>query len=175
LLIITYDEHGGFYDHVPPPPAEDDDPAQFGLYGIRVPALVVSPWVGRASVSNTVFDHTSIIKTILLRFCGEADLEDKGSHLPRILAWLDLGHPHYMGKRTAAANDLGGLLTEAAPRPAPSRDALVADAATRRDAQVKAALTSAPSGGPSPLTELQTGIALAARELRSKGLPPAQP
>jgi phospholipase C len=175
LLVITYDEHGGFYDHVPPPPAEDDDPARFGLYGIRVPAIVVSPWVTRGSVSHTVFDHTSIIKTILLRFCGEADLEDHGSHLPRLLAWLDAGHPHYMGKRTATANDLGGLLTEATPRPAPGRDALVENAAKRKAEQVKAALTTTPTAGALPLTDLQLGIALAARELRANGLPPAQP
>ena len=175
LLVITYDEHGGFHDHVPPPAAEDDDPAHFGQYGIRVPALVVSPWVARGSVSNTLFDHTSIIKTILLRFCGEADLADHGSHLPRVLAWLDSGHPHYMGKRTALANQLGELLTEPTPRPAPGRDALVEDAATRKAEQVKAALMSTPTGGASPLTELQIGVALAARELRRKGLPPAQP
>jgi len=175
LLVITYDEHGGFFDHVPPPPAEDDDPAQFGLYGVRVPAIVVSPWVARGSVSHTVFDHTSIIKTLLLRFCGEGSVEEGGSHLPGFLAWLDAGHPHYMGKRTVAANDLGGLLTEEAPRPAPSRDALVAGAAARKAEQVKAALTRTPTGGASPLTDLQVGIALAARELRAKGLPPAQP
>jgi phospholipase C len=175
LLVITYDEHGGFHDHVPPPPAEDDDPAHFDQYGIRVPALVVSPWVARGAVSHTVFDHTSIIKTILLRFCGEADLEKHDRHLPGLLAWLDAGHPHYMGKRTAVANQLGELLTEATPRPAPSRDALVEEAASRKAEQVRAALTSTPTGGASPLTELQIGVALAARELRSKGLPPAQP
>jgi phospholipase C len=175
LLVVTYDEHGGFHDHVPPPPAEDDDPAQFGLYGIRVPAIVVSPWVPQRFASSTLFDHTSIIKTILLRFCGEADLEAKGSHLPHALAWLDAGHPHYMGKRTAAANDLGVLLTETTPRPAPARDSLIDDAATRKAAQMKAALTSTPTAGASPLTDLQVSIALAARELRGKGLPPAQP
>ena len=176
LLLITYDEHGGFYDHVPPPPAEDDDPAQFGLYGLRVPAILVSPWVARGFLSHTVFDHTSIIKTILLRFCGEEDVEGGSrSHLHGLLAWLDAGHPHYMGKRTVKANHLGELLTEATPRAAPGRDTLVEDAATRKAEQVKAALTSTPTGGASPLTDLQLGIALAARELRSKGLPPAQP
>jgi phospholipase C len=175
LLLITYDEHGGFYDHVAPPAAEDDDPARFGSYGVRVPAIVVSPWVGRGSVSNTVFDHTSIIKTILLRFCGEADLEDKGSHVPHVLHWLDAGHPQYMGKRTAVANDLGGLLTEAAPRQAPDRDPLVDDAANRIAAQAKAVLMGTPTAGASPLTDLQVSVALAAKELRGKGLPPAQP
>jgi phospholipase C len=41
----------------------------FGRYGVRVPAIVVSPWIEPRTVSSTLFDHTSIIKTILLRFC----------------------------------------------------------------------------------------------------------
>ena len=69
LLVIAYDEHGGFFDHVAPPGVPDDDPQLFGRYGVRVPALVVSPWVEARAVSHTVLDHTSIIKTILLRFC----------------------------------------------------------------------------------------------------------
>ena len=72
LLVIVYDEHGGFYDHVPPPVAADDEPGMFGRYGVRVPAIIVSPWLEPRTVSHTVFDHTSIIKTILLRFCPGA-------------------------------------------------------------------------------------------------------
>ena len=72
MLVIFYDEHGGFYDHVPPLAAADDDPRMFGRYGVRVPALVVSPWAEPGSVSTTVFDHTSIIKTILQRFAPAA-------------------------------------------------------------------------------------------------------
>ena len=64
MLVITYDEHGGFYDHVLPHPAQDDKPA-FRTYGVRVPSIVVSPYTARASVSSVVYDHTSIIKTIL--------------------------------------------------------------------------------------------------------------
>ena len=45
LLVIVYDENGGFYDHVPPPQAADDDPGTFGSYGVRVPAIIVSPWI----------------------------------------------------------------------------------------------------------------------------------
>ena len=52
LLVIFYDEHGGFFDHVAPPGAPDDDPQMFGRYGVRVPALVVSPWVEPRSVSH---------------------------------------------------------------------------------------------------------------------------
>ena len=106
LLIIVYDEHGGFYDHVPPPIAADDSP-NFRRYGCRVPAFIVSPWVQRSGVSHTLFDHTSIIKTILLRFCRQPD-----------------GTIPDMGARVAAANHLGGLLAELSPRPAPEASEL---------------------------------------------------
>ncbi len=59
-LIVTYDEHGGFYDHVPPPTTADSRSAEgFGQMGIRVPAFVVSPYSKRGHVSSTVFDHAS--------------------------------------------------------------------------------------------------------------------
>jgi phospholipase C len=98
LLVITYDEHGGFFDHVQPPEAADDLPAM-RRYGPRVPALVVSPFVAAGSVSKTVYDHTSIIKTVLTRFSAKAD-----GTIPK------------MGARVAAANHLGELLTEDTPR-----------------------------------------------------------
>src|SRR5689334_15275204 len=107
LLVIFYDEHGGFFDHAPPPEADDDDPETFGRYGVRVPAMIVSPWVEPASVSHTLFDHTSIIKTILLRFCA-ADLKHRDRR-ERLSTWLRTGHPHYMGTRVAHANHLGEL------------------------------------------------------------------
>jgi phospholipase C len=69
LLVLTYDEHGGFFDHVEPPSAEDDDlRPEFHSYGPRVPAIVVSARV-RPGASHELFDHTSIIKTCLARFC----------------------------------------------------------------------------------------------------------
>ena len=98
LLVITYDEHGGFFDHVQPPAAADDRPAM-RRYGPRVPALVVSPYVTAGSVSKTVFDHTSIIKTILTRFAAKSK-----------------GKVPNMGKRVAAASHLGELLTRSSPR-----------------------------------------------------------
>jgi hypothetical protein len=65
LLVIFYDEHGGFYDHVQPPPAippdEHTEEYDFKSLGVRVPALLVSPWVDRC-VETTVFDHTSVLK-----------------------------------------------------------------------------------------------------------------
>jgi phospholipase C len=73
-LFITYDEHGGYYDHVPPPSAIAPDsiapmpsPGQapllaggFDRYGFRVPLIVVSPWAKKSYVSRVVQDHTSI-------------------------------------------------------------------------------------------------------------------
>jgi len=175
LLIITYDEHGGFFDHVAPPMAEDDDPETFGRYGIRVPAIIVSPWVPRGSVSSTLFDHTSIIKTILRRFC-HGDSLDKPSPMAAFREWLEPGHPHYLGKRTARANDLEALLTQAEPRPAPERQQLVRDAADRKANDVRQAFTGAKRRTALPhLSDLQTSVALAARRLRRDGLPPEQP
>lgn len=175
LLIVTYDEHGGFFDHVPPPQAEDDDQVNFGRYGVRVPAMIVSPWVGAASVSHTLFDHTSIIKTILTRFCA-AEL-DQLSPWKSALHWLEEGHPHYMGKRVAAANDLGSLLTEAAARPAPDRAAIGQRLAQRRADMARFAVTSPPTVPASsrPLTDFQTSIAAATAHMRANGLPHGQP
>ena len=68
-LIITYDEHGGFYDHVQPPAAADD---VIRSRGFRVPAFVISPWSGRGAVRSEVYDHTSILRTILNRFVDPA-------------------------------------------------------------------------------------------------------
>jgi phospholipase C len=65
LLVVLYDEHGGFYDHVSPPStvAPDGNTAQFAFnrLGVRVPAILVSPWLDRGFI-NTEFDHTSILK-----------------------------------------------------------------------------------------------------------------
>jgi phospholipase C len=73
LLIITYDEHGGFYDSYAPPSApqpNDNSPTtlnQFGFnfeqLGVRVPAVIVSPWVA-AGVDHTVYDHSSVLATV---------------------------------------------------------------------------------------------------------------
>ena len=67
LLVIFYDEHGGFYDHVVPPPAvpPDGDHAEYAFdqLGVRVPALLVSPWVDQG-IEKTVFDHTSVLKYV---------------------------------------------------------------------------------------------------------------
>jgi phospholipase C len=85
MLIITFDEHGGFYDHVPPPatvPSGDDTthlnpahPFAFDRLGVRVPAIVVSAYTQAGTVIGadagdpaTVFDHSSILATVEKRF-----------------------------------------------------------------------------------------------------------
>jgi len=67
LLIIIYDEHGGFWDHVAPPVAPDDD-ADFRQFGFRIPAIIVGPTVKKGYVSTQQYDHTSVLATLAARF-----------------------------------------------------------------------------------------------------------
>ena len=76
LLIITYDEHGGFYDHVSPPGDATDEVPEFRQLGFRVPSLVVGPHVRRGCVTSTRFDHVSVLSTITRRF-GLRPLNDR--------------------------------------------------------------------------------------------------
>jgi phospholipase C len=58
LFLLTYDDWGGYYDHVPPPQVDADG------YGFRVPALFVSPYSRRGQIDHTTYDYTSILKFI---------------------------------------------------------------------------------------------------------------
>lgn len=106
LLVISYDEHGGNYDHVAPPAsavAPDDsvgefDGFQFQRYGVRVPALLISPLIEARSVFRAAagageIDHTSLLKTLEERW-----------NLPAL------------SRRDAKAPSLAGALTLASPR-----------------------------------------------------------
>jgi phospholipase C len=82
-LLIVYDEHGGIYDHVPPPSCTPDQftasandtgtgmPFAFDRLGVRVPAILVSPWIPSGTVVNNVFDHASIPATVTKYFLGD--------------------------------------------------------------------------------------------------------
>lgn len=84
-FIITYDEHGGFYDHVPPPKAPDERADEgFDQLGFRVPTVVMGPWVKQA-VSHSAYDHTSFLaflstlyglKPLTLRDAAANDMTD---------------------------------------------------------------------------------------------------
>ena len=165
LFAIVYDEHGGFYDHVAPPEALDDDP-HFRRLGVRVPAILVSPLVARGGSSSALlgpgvhFDHTSLIKTILMRFCN-ADA--------RIPA---------MSARVAAANHLGHLLTGGPPRPTlPDHAPVTAHVSDWRSGWESARYGDplAASRAPGRLTDLQSGYCEMVRRLREAGLPSGHP
>jgi phospholipase C len=67
LFVITYDEHGGYFDHVPPPKTVDQRP-EFEQLGFRVPTLVIGPKVKRGTVIDTQFEHVSVIATLTKKF-----------------------------------------------------------------------------------------------------------
>lgn len=168
LLVITYDEHGGFYDHVTPPAAVDDD-HDFQQLGLRVPALVVSPLVAAGKSTSELgldpavhFDHTSIIKTILTRFC-----RDEAGEIPAMTA------------RVAAANHLGHLLSggEDPRAEVPDHSAVAQTVKDWRDrwTQARFADPVAAAEPPKKFSDFQTGFYEMARLLRRAGLPGGHP
>ena len=90
LLVITYDEHGGFYDSQPAvpmaapndlhgPPPYGGNGFDFTLSGVRVPAVVVSPWIAAGTVDNTTYDHSSVAATLTGLF-DMSPLTDRDKH-----------------------------------------------------------------------------------------------
>lgn len=160
LLIVAYDEHGGFYDHVVPPAAPDDEP-RFRRYGVRVPAFVVSPWVEPGTVSHRTFDHTSIIKTILQRFNPEAATK--------------------MTTRVTQADHLGWLLTRDVPARVPDYRQAIETIAAWQANRAGQATTASPVPSdkelapPPPLHGFHADLVRATQQLRGEGLPPGTP
>lgn len=85
ILLITYSSHGGIYDHVPPPAATPDGfvaqvdqtgtgrTFSFDRLGVRVPAVIVSPYIRRGTVDHTVYDHASIPATVSKLFLSGSE------------------------------------------------------------------------------------------------------
>ncbi|CAI0451424.1 unnamed protein product [Linum tenue] len=112
LFVVIYDEHGGFYDHVPTPvvgvPSPDDVVGpppynfKFDRLGVRIPALLISPWIQPGTVlhgpsgpyPNSEFEHSSIPATVKKIF----------------------NLPEFLTKRDAWAGTFEGVLTASAPR-----------------------------------------------------------
>lgn len=101
VLIITYDEHGGFYDSVPPPqnacePDElrpmGDDARRFDHYGFRTPLIVVSPFARRGYVSHEPVDHTAVTRFVELRF-GLPALTARDANMWPLLDMFDFTKP----------------------------------------------------------------------------------
>ncbi len=107
LLIWTYDEHGGYYDHVPPPraiPPDDIPPAVpagesayegFGRYGFRVPFAIVSPWARPRYVSHSVYDHTSICALVEAKWNLPA-MTFRDANAGNLLDMVDLRRPAFL-------------------------------------------------------------------------------
>jgi len=152
LLIITFDEHGGCYDHVPPPwtAVKPDDskpqkPFGFNRYGVRVPTILASPFIEagtvfRAGKSEHEYDHTSILKTL------RDWVDPKGKYDSKMPS----------SRRIPVAPSLAPVLTRSTPRtdtpkiaaPAPTDEALVPDG---------------------PLNPIQRSLFVAALESAGKG------
>jgi phospholipase C len=102
LMVVTFDEHGGTYDHVPPPRVPAPDPAapvgqmgfRFDRSGVRIPTIVISAWVEEGTVVRSEFRSTSVIRTLRERW--------------------SLGDP--LTQRDAIAPDIAPLLTRTSPR-----------------------------------------------------------
>lgn len=97
-LVITYDEHGGFFDHVLPPRTRDDRANRadrdndYGQLGFRVPTVVASPFARRGFVAHPTYDHTSILKMVEWRF-GLAPLTVRDAAARNMAETFDWEHP----------------------------------------------------------------------------------
>ncbi len=111
-LFLTYDEWGGFFDHVPPPLLPDDrasadDQENFGQAGFRVPTRVLSPFARQNFVDHRLYDHTSILRFIEWRFLG-APAHGPGADTD---SW-------YLTTRDRHANNIGWSLSPDTSDPA---------------------------------------------------------
>jgi len=106
LLIYTYDEHGGYYDQVPPPGAiapdsispeltAGDIPGGYNMYGPRVPGIVASPYSKPGAVTNHVHDHTSVLATIEAQWNLPA-LTYRDANARTVADFLDVGQAAFM-------------------------------------------------------------------------------
>lgn len=135
MLIVTCDEHGGFFDHVPPPPIETRAPASarftdpFTSLGPRVPAMIVTPRIGAGTVFKGTMDHTSILQLLAEKFDPGNDYNDEVKR-----------------RRLAGINSVATALSQAA---GPLRSNIPAVPAT---ALASAALTARAEAMPSELT-----------------------
>ncbi len=139
LLVVIYDEHGGVFDHIPPPsPAVSPfktlvDNFNYDRYGVRVPAIFINPFIAEQTVyprrtakipiPNPPFDHTSLLSTLIAQF------ELTGTLTPRV----------------AVAPALEGLIpANSQPRPCPAPPDLPADAQVRRVSPQRPPVTNIP-------------------------------
>jgi phospholipase C len=120
LFMVAFDEHGGTYDHVPPPAADPPDPTgppsqmdfTFDRLGIRLPAIAISPWIPEKTVVTETYRNTSVIRTMRERWNLGTPLTGRDANAADIAPILTLDQPR-------APEDW----PEATPRPVPNMDA----------------------------------------------------
>src|SRR6516165_4951770 len=170
LLVILYDEHGGCYDHVPPPAAMPPEPPianqtfGFDRYGVRVPAVVVSPYVAPGTIfgasSAVPFDHTSIIVTVRKRVGITQVLTARDAQAPDLDSVLTLPRP----------SNLGPLRIKALPY-APSPETAAVAQTKPLNSMQKALVGLAANLPTAPGTNLQDHLA----KLKERGPQPPPP
>ena len=169
VLLITYDEHGGFFDHVPPTenvPNPDglnatDDPFDFTRLGVRVPAVVVSPWVKKGSVFHAPpddiqedgyaagqYEHSSIVSTIIHKLFTPKE---------------GFPAPEYLTKRDAWAKTFEWIFNtgnEKGQERGPRKDCPLHTAEVFNERKAFPHISYAASDGSLPLSHLQKELVL---------------
>ncbi len=173
LLIVTYDEHGGCFDHVPPPRAVPPDALRpdgfaFDRYGVRVPAVIVSPYMPKGSIVRVAesglpqqgppypFDHTSIIATLRKLFDLGAPLTQRDAAAPDLLGALSLLDPENDGPDRIDATPAQPSASEVAQRAAaPGNSNQVNLCRAASEMPVAAAAVGAAPGKPASHSDAQ--------------------
>jgi len=137
VMLFMYDEHGGYYDHVPPPAAvapdniapritvPPDQPGDFAQYGVRVPAFVISPFAKKDYVSHVVHDHTSVLKFLETKFNLGA-LTYRDANADNLLDSLDFAHPGFVEPPVLPAPGLPTAGSVCQPLPHPQTEGIAA-------------------------------------------------
>jgi len=128
VLIINFDEWGGFFDHVPPPVAPIPTASATagdidGRLGFRVPCVVISPYARRGFIAHGQYDHTSILKMIEWRF-GLPPLSVRDDTANNLAEVLNLATPDVTAPAlTVPMGPFGSPCASPAPGPAAARQA----------------------------------------------------
>jgi phospholipase C len=133
--VITFDEWGGFFDHVPPPVAPLPDASRAagdvdGRLGFRVPTMLIAPWAARGYVAHDVYDHTSILRLIAWRW-GLEPLTVRDATVANLATALDWSRLDRVADQyTVPAGPFGGPCPASGPAQAAHGDALRSLAST---------------------------------------------
>ncbi len=138
LFVLTYDEWGGFFDHVPPPMLPDarastNDDDNFSQAGFRVPTVLASPYAQPGFVDHTLYDHTSILRFIEWRFLG-APARGPGAPSDKWFLTARDRHAKNIGEKLVRAEpdaDVGFDLDVKIDPPAPPCPTVVTPSASR--------------------------------------------